>query len=439
MKKIYILTIAFLVLSFIAKAQEEKEKKIGIKFSGYVKNDVFFDSRQTVNAREGHFLLWPKGESLDANGDDINARSSLNLLAIQSRLKGAITGPDALGAKTSGVIEGAFFGHSNSDVNGFRLRHAFGKLDWGHTSLLFGQYWHPMFVTGCFPGVVSFNTGVPFQPFSRNPQLRVVHKFGGLSLTLAAISHRDFVTAAGWSGLSNSSMPDINFQVAYSSKNDEKGTEFLAGAGVEYKTIVPRLQSEIKVSDEVNVVVNDTVVNIPAVTQTYKVDESVSSFAGIAFAKIKIPAVTIKVEGVYGSNLYELLMISSYATVEVVDATTGEQDYAALNNYSIWTDIHTNGKKIQGGIFAGYTAPLGSSEFDAAPATDAFAGGRSNVAYVYRVAPRVMFNSGKMRFALEYEYTGAAFGDGTYDDNGIPQNETAVANHRVLLGAYYFF
>ena len=101
-------------------------------------------------------------ESKDQNGDDKNAVPNLNILAVQTRLKGTITGPDAFGAKTGGVIEAAFFGHSNSDVNGFRLRHAFLTLKWTNKTLLMGQFWHPMFVTDCFPGTVSFNTGMPF-------------------------------------------------------------------------------------------------------------------------------------------------------------------------------------------------------------------------------------------------------------------------------------
>ncbi|MCD4696911.1 MAG: hypothetical protein K8S16_11805, partial [Bacteroidales bacterium] len=158
MKKILIILTA--ILPFLGNAQDDK--KFGIKFSGFVKSDIFYDSRQTVDIREGHFLLYPKNEYLDENGKDINAVSKFNILAIQTRLKGVITGPDAFGAKTSGLIEGAFFGNIGTDINGFRLRHAFVKLSWEKTELLVGQFWHPMFVTSCFPGTVSFNTGVPF-------------------------------------------------------------------------------------------------------------------------------------------------------------------------------------------------------------------------------------------------------------------------------------
>jgi len=50
--------IVVLILPLLLKAQEE-EKNFGIKFNGFVKGDYFYDTRQTVSAREGHFLLWP--------------------------------------------------------------------------------------------------------------------------------------------------------------------------------------------------------------------------------------------------------------------------------------------------------------------------------------------------------------------------------------------
>ena len=67
-------------------------------------------------------------------------------------------------------IEAEFFGTSDADLNGFRLRHGYLKLDWPHSELMVGQFWHPMFVTESFPDVVSFNTGAPFQPFNRSPR-----------------------------------------------------------------------------------------------------------------------------------------------------------------------------------------------------------------------------------------------------------------------------
>ncbi len=412
MRKISLSIIVFTVFSLLVHSQEEK-KDYGIKFSGFVKGDFFYDTRQNVTAREGHFLLWPEKKSPDAEGLDKNNSPNFNFLAVQTRLKGAITGPDAFGAKTSGAIEGAFFGHSNGDVNGFRLRHAFVNFDWGATKLLFGQYWHPMFVTGCFPGVVSFNTGSPFQPFSRNPQIRLTQEFGGLKLIAAAISQRDFTSAGGSAVLRNSGIPDMQLQIQYSTKDEATGQELLAGIGGGYKVLKP------------NLFITDTLYN------THKTNETLSSYSAQAYFKFKIPQATFKLQGTYGQNLYDVLFISSYS---ITGYNGYDPEYANFSNYAVWTDIHTNGSGLQAGLFGGYTKTLGA-EKDIL--TDKIAGGRSDIDYVYRVAPRIIFNSGKARFAGEIEYTAAAFG--SIDTDGMPLNPTEVANLRFLLGVYYFF
>ena len=123
-------TVHSSLLTINAQETEKKEKLFGIAFTGYVNCDVFFDSRQTVNAREGQFLFYPENVKSDAVGKDINAHGTFNILSIQTRVTGTITGPDIFKAKTSGVIEGEFFGNINPNINSFRLRLAFVKLAW---------------------------------------------------------------------------------------------------------------------------------------------------------------------------------------------------------------------------------------------------------------------------------------------------------------------
>jgi len=245
MKRHLIILLALLTTGILT-AQEKDESPFGIKLSGFVKNDFFWDTRQTVAAREGHFLLWPSPVELDNNGNDLNGKSSFNFLAIQSRLSIGISGPDAFGAKTSGLIEGDFFAQANDNVNLIRLRHAIVKLNWEHLEIMAGQYWNPLFVTSCFPGTVSFNTGTPLQSFARNPQLRLTYQSGGFSLLAAALSQRDFsnvgAQGATSSYLRNSAIPDMHFQVHFGTDNEE-GANILAGASGAYKTSVPRLTS----------------------------------------------------------------------------------------------------------------------------------------------------------------------------------------------------
>ena len=95
MKKVLLF---FLFLTCISFAQKETKDSFSFKLKGHVKTDVMLDSRQTVSARQGHFLLYPAAENLDINGSDINAAPNFNMLSIQTRLTGIISGPDAFGA-----------------------------------------------------------------------------------------------------------------------------------------------------------------------------------------------------------------------------------------------------------------------------------------------------------------------------------------------------
>lgn len=392
----------------VADAQQEKSA-FGIVFSGYVKTDVVYDSRQTVSAREGHFLLYPSPVVSDNADTDINAKANFNILSIQTRLMGKISGPDALGAKTSGTIEGEFFGTSDADVSGFRIRHAFVKLDWTNASLLVGQYWHPMFVTEMFPGVVSFNTGAPFQAFSRNPQIRFSVSSGSVRFIAAALAQRDFPSngPAGFSTsyMRNAGVPGLHAQMQY------VGGTAVAGLGFDYKRLVPRLVT----------------------TKNRAADAALGSTALLGYGKVTVEPVTIKAEATYGGNLADLMMLGGYA-VATIDTATGVEQYTALRSFSVWAEI-AGGKEVELGLFAGYAKTLGAAETLAGPSF----GRATDIDNILRIAPRVVWNTGTVRLAAELEYTAAAYGTPKGTNKGKVENTKTAANLRGLAAVYYFF
>ncbi len=409
-------------------AQNNEPPKFGISFSGFVKTDFFYDSRQNVTIREGHFLLYPENAKLDINGMDINDKDMFGILAIQSRLTGKITGPDFLKAKTSGMIEADFFGNESAglaDVNGFRLRHAYLKLSWAKTELLMGQYWHPLFAETNFADVISFNTGAPFQPFSRNPQIRFSKNFGKLKLMLAAAEQRDFTSLGPDGGsskyLRNSVMPDMNAQLSYSTKFKETN-EFQFGLGVEYKWLTPYLS----VKTDLN--------NIDGIDTNYYVgNQKVESFAFNAFTKLKIKKLTFKAYGIYGGNLTDQVMLGGYAVKSITYNPEPVYEYLATKVISAWADFSYSAK-FSPGIFVGYTQNLGTGEAN----LGTYYSRGSNIHHVMRVAPRVIYNMDKVRLAAELEYTTAQYGKA--DSTGVVNTSlTDVANIRFIVGAYYFF
>jgi hypothetical protein len=406
MKKLIV--VSLFVFSILINAQTEKQS-FGISFSGFVKTDFIYDSRQTVSLREGHFFLYPQSENLDINGNDINAQSSFNILSIQTRLNGRITGPDAFGAKTSGQIEAEFFGTTDGDINGFRLRHAFVKFDWEKSSLLVGQTWHPMFVVEMFPGVVSFNTGAPFQPFSRNPQIRFTYSVENLKFILAALSQRDFQSNGpdGFSSsyLRNSVIPNLHAQIQYSKEGD------LFGAGIDYKKLTPRL----------------------ATTKKVITDNSISTLSAIGYAKLNVEPVTIKTEVVYGNNLADHLMLGGYA-IKSINTVSGEEEYTPISVFSLWGEIST-GKEIEFALFGGYTKNLGADE----NISGSYFGRGINIENLLRISPRVQWNSGKARISTELEYTSAGYGTPDNLNKGKVGNVKSISNLRLLFAVFYFF
>jgi hypothetical protein len=123
----FFVTLTLLLNDFTASSQDLKPvdpSKPTLTWSGFVKAEGMYDTRQVVEAREGYLLLYPKKVVLDKNGEDINAHGSFNQYAMTARLTAKVTGPDVLGAKASVLIEGDFTGASNSENNSFRLRHA---------------------------------------------------------------------------------------------------------------------------------------------------------------------------------------------------------------------------------------------------------------------------------------------------------------------------
>ena len=420
MKKCLTLIAGLFLLLTMSYGQSASD--FGISFTGFVKTDVYYDTRQSVSIRDGHFLLYPKNELLDPNGDDINGKDVFNIISIQTRLRGNITGPDAFGAKTSGAIEGEFFGHASGEINEFRLRHAYVKLDWTHTQLLVGQYWHPLFVTGCFPGTVSFNTGVPFLPFTRNPQVRITQSFSDFKIMFSAISQRDFLSTgpdgASTKYMRNSVIPALNLRLEYGAKYDN-GHEVLFGISGNYKAILPRMETPAE----------------------YKTTTKATSSLAMAYLKYVIPEITLKFGATHGQDCYNLTMLGGYAEESITDSLTMEMNYTPYKTLGLWGDFHTNGKKWQAGVFLGYTKNLGTVDKISGPV---YTRG-SDIEYVYRVSPRVIINAGKFRIAPEVEYTVAAYASN--NDNGIPNideygkitDSKEVGMIRLLLGVYYFF
>jgi hypothetical protein len=410
----FLLTSCFLLFLnlIVAHSQDIKTAteptKSSLTWSGFVKAEAMFDTRQIVEAREGYLLLYPKNVLLDKNGEDINAHGSFNQYAMSARLTLKATGSDILGAKASALVEGDFTGASNLENNSFRLRHAYLKLKWTHASILAGQYWHPINIPEMLPNVLSLNTGAPFHPFSRQPQIRFDVSKGKINTLFAITAQRDYMNSgpAGASSayLRNSAIPNLHTQVQYVSD------QVFAGIGFDYKHIHPRLVTD----------------------SLYATNAAVNCLSYTAFLMAKTKPLVVKMQWIYGQGLNDHLLMGGYGITHI-DPLTNQHEYAPLTYLSGWLNLQTTGKTWQGSLFAGYTRGLGAKD----AITGAVYARDADIAYVYRVAPMLSYINGKLLLAVELEMTTAAYGK--TDSHYKVYDTSPVTNTRFCFSAGYFF
>lgn len=373
-----------------------------LTFYGFVKAETIYDTRQVFNIREGQFHLYPLP---DEPGNDV---SNWLMTAIQTRA-GVRGAAEALGARATGVIEGDFFGGpTNDNISLLILRLAYADLAWNNREARFGQDWSLLFAP-LFPGTVSFNTGAPFQPFARQPQVRFTYRPGGVVTLVGALAgQRDAFSEIGGPKLQQQSgLPMALTQVRY---EDER---FVVGGSASAKRIRPLL-------------VNEQTFNAGAVQ---------------AFARVRDGARwSVTAKATYGSDLVDHLMTGGF--VGVFDPALGAVAYIPLDAATGWVDVEGAAtERVRVGVFGGYLRNEGANEeIDRALL---FPEGRmraANLVDQWRISPRLIYSAGPIRFAAEVEVTSARYG-AEYDDRFRPVAEGAsrVTNLRGLFAAYYIF
>lgn len=461
-KKRLWLTVAISALIAPAMVHAQGEPEYGIKFGGFVKFDAFSDTRQVVAARDDMFLLYPSARSqitsapgtVDWNAalglppgtlppvesipdadaktlypfvtsEDLNARGQTGMTAVQSRISGKITAPDAFGAKVTGLLEMDFFGTSNTTTNLARLRHAWVNLDWGKVALRTGQDWHPLFLQGgIFPGTLQFNPISPIHPFGRAPQAALTFKpVDGFRLTVYALEqsyHADNDFDANAQGnnpsgkaLRNAKIPELAVQADYKIGGLTIGGTYDRKILKPINGTDPALRAGVTPSSVGN---NNNTVDF----QIFQ-----------AYAQLKQGDLTVKASTTWGDNWFQLLGVGGYGvrqtTIganalalmqnngvslnESLQALTtytafAKREYSPTQSRGFWGEI-AYGKEVEFAVVAGKVVNLGAAdEIDALTLNGRNAG---NLKQVITIAPRVKMTSGKTVFGIEYIYSQAKY------------------------------
>lgn len=407
MKKLIVL-LAGICMSLPAIAQK---KNFSYKFYGFVRGDLFYNTRANMAPVDGNFYLYPLDKKPDADGKDLNANPNGSFYTFTSRLGVDATGPNIGTARSSAKIEVDFGGFSSSTTM-LRIRQAYVALDWEKSQVLIGQTWHPLFGS-VFPDILNLSTGAPFQPFNREPQLRYQYKAGKVKLTASALWQLQYLSS-GPNGMSeeyikNSCVPELFVGADYAS-----GGGWLAGGGVHLISLKPRTAS----------VWNE---------KTYKVNERMTTLSYEAHVKYTGRNFAFAAKSLMASCLDHTALIGGYG-ISSINPDNGEQEYTPFRHSTSWINV-TYGTKWKGHFFAGYTKNLGTTD---ALASDTKYGMGLDIDQVFSTNIAFSYNLPHWQIGLEYMPTTAWYGD-TDRASGKVVNTHSVTNHRILgLVMYYF-
>jgi hypothetical protein len=194
-------------------------------FYGWVQMDAIYDSTQSY-AAEG------TGAGIIARpGTYAGENHRLTLSYRNTRLGFRLTAPDVAGIKTSALIEVDLAGNQPPGITEtafwtnptIRGRQGWLKLETGIVDILAGQTWNLFgWQTTFHPNTVQVQ-GVPGEPFTRSPQLRLSHTFKTESLNV------DIAVAAVRSPQRDAGLPDGQAGIKFA-VNPWKG-QHVAGTG----------------------------------------------------------------------------------------------------------------------------------------------------------------------------------------------------------------
>jgi hypothetical protein len=184
-------------------------QKWTVTFFGFVEVDYIFDSTRSYGDAIGGALV--------ARSDTYRGRVGRSQFSVRNTRLGMMFESPVIGGVTpSAVFAGDFFGNQPSDPPAtsetafygnptFRVRHAYLKLENDYVDVLAGQTYDVFgWQSYYFPCSAEF-LGLPNQVFSRNPQLRLSHKFGASSPVSVEVA-----AAALRPAQRDSAVPDAN-------------------------------------------------------------------------------------------------------------------------------------------------------------------------------------------------------------------------------------
>lgn len=455
----------------VAKHEKKEAVKSHLKQHfkpyGFIRNYFTYDSRESWSGTADLYNYQPKDQKLNDYGDDLNAESTFRFLSLTTRLGLNIVDYKWRGTEFGGKIEADFYAglstktssvdskiketHAVSGVAQFRLRQAYltlgwdslkmlGGKDYARVDLTIGQTWHPMAADLC--DAIALNSGAPFGPFNRSPQVKMDARLGKyVTLTAAGLWQMQYLSIGPGNLQSAEYMLYGKTPEAYLGLSVHTNG-FLMRAGADVLSIKPRHQGTVAdatLGKDVTVHVNDRIT-------------TASPFLYLQYKKGDF---SLKAKTIFAESGEHMNMYGGYG-VKAKNAD-GSYEYTPIRHSTSWVSLVYGGKvgaqeekhpqKLQGILFAGYVKNFGTKEAlmdlngdGKYTNAELFTPRSSAMNQMYRLSPTLLYTVGKFQLGLEYELTSVQYGDGVLDDHGLSKNGLHwVSNHRVQLMTKYNF
>ena len=455
MKRILICCLLTLSVGGVLQAQEKKSEKVKehinshFKPYGFIRNYFSVDTRENLAGTGDLFNYLPKDNAwnqteAEANAtgiqrEDLNAQTTMRFLSLTTRV--GLDIKDYRWGKTQfgGKIEADFYAGltGSTGTAQLRLRQAFMTLSWdslrlssdalARVNLQLGQAWHPL--AADLPDVISLNTGAPFNPFSRTPQIKLDADLGKyFTLTASALWQMQY-TSAGPEGASANYLKYAHTPEGYLGLSYHPNTNLLLRAGVDILSISPRHTGSVQDASGREVMV--------------KVSDRLTTFSPFLYLQYKYKDFSLKAKTVFAQAGEHLNLNGGYGVKRICE--DGSWEYTPTRNSSSWLSL-TYGKQVKGILFAGYVRNFGTKDALATnPAGDIFGFYFSKNSFatmnrLWRLSPTVLVTWGKFQLGAEYEITSAQYGKNPNPDNGLAETDLHwVTNHKVQIMTKFNF
>ena len=466
MKRTLTVILSLLVLLPAFAAQEAEKKAAPVKehlqnhfkLYGFIRNYFVYDSRDSKAGTGDLFYYLPldnKWNTPDVNNparEDLYASPNFRFLALTSRVAFDVSGYYINNLHFGAKVEGDFYAglssvdkdkfaqgtHSNnssiSSTAQARLRQAYVTLTWkdlpmrgektAQVGLKMGQAWHPM--AADMPHVFGLETGAPFGPFSRTPQVTMDASLGEHWILSASAIWQQQYMSAGPLGSSAIYMkygctPEIYAGITV------KGKNLLFRTGVDVVSIKPRNIGPITDPTDASKTFN------------VHVKDRKTSVLGYVYGQYTHKLLSIKAKTTFGQGGEHMNLMSGYAVVDKTDPTNWK--YASMRNSSTWFSA-SYGKKWQGVLFLGYVKNFGlREEAQTLASSDVYFcnNGFSNINQMYRINPQLLYNLGKFTLGLEYQWTAVQYGSNLNKKALALDGLHWVGNNRVNMMVKFTF